>query len=251
MVGGASAVLSRRQAIGVAALAGALVAYYAFSESLFDVSTWWDVSFLALVLIPAVFGLVYLALPLRRARGLLLVGLAFAALAFLFELGDLEVGANFAKLAAMTALAFWFLGYFEHLSWVVLVAVIVLLVDAFSVWRGPTHHIVTERREVFDTLSFAFPIPGEENAAANLGLPDLLFFGLFLAAAARWSLRVGWTWAALVASFGGTMALAVWGDPFGIGGLPALPLLSIGFLVVNADLIWRYLRGGRMVENPE
>ena len=250
MVGGASAVLSRQRAIGGAALAGTLLAYYAFHESLLDVSTWWDVGFLALVLIPAVFGLVCLALPLRRARGLLPAGLALAALAFLFEVGDLELPANFAKLAAMTVLSFWFLGYFEHLSWVVLVAVIVPLVDAYSVWRGPTHHIVTERREIFSALSFAFPIPGED-AAANLGLPDLLFFGLFLAAAARWSLRVGWTWAALVASFGTTMALAVWGDPFGIGGLPALPLLSIGFLLVNADLIWRYLRGERMEENPK
>ncbi|MFN2466752.1 MAG: hypothetical protein ABR521_01265 [Gaiellaceae bacterium] len=249
-MGGASAVLSRQRAIGAAALAGTLLAYYAFHESLLDVSTWWDVGFLALVLIPAVFGLVWLALPLRRARGLLAIGLALAALAFLLEVGDLQLPANLAKLAAMTVLAFWFLGYFEHLSWVVLVAVIVPLVDAYSVWRGPTHHIVTERREIFSALSFAFPIPGED-AAANLGLPDLLFFGLFLAAAARWSLRVGWTWAALVASFGATMALAVWGDPFGIGGLPALPLLSIGFLLVNADLIWRYLRRGLPLEHPE
>ncbi|MBA2357168.1 MAG: hypothetical protein H0V84_01925, partial [Actinobacteria bacterium] len=68
---------------------------------------------------------------------------------------------------------------------------------------------------------------------------------LFLAAAARWSLRLRSTWVALTASFGLTMALAVYQDPFGIGGLPALPLLSIGFLAVNADLIWRSLRAER------
>ena len=38
------------------------------------------------------------------------------------------------------------------------------------------------------------------------------------------------------------MALAVWVDPFGLGGLPALPLLSLAFLAANADLLWRELR---------
>ena len=33
-----------------------------------------------------------------------------------------------------------------------------------------------------------------------LGPPDLLFFALFLAAAARWNLRVGWTFVALTLS---------------------------------------------------
>jgi len=36
-------------------------------------------------------------------------------------------------------------------------------------------------------------------------------------------------------SFGATMALAVY---FDVTGLPALPLLSLGFLLPNADLLW-------------
>jgi hypothetical protein len=120
----------------------------------------------------------------------------------------------------------------------VLVACIVPWVDAYSVWRGPTNHIVHHHREVFSTLSIAFPVPGE-NSSANLGLPDILFFGLFLAAAARFGLRVLPTWALLVGSFGATIAIAVaWNKP----GLPALPLLSIGFLLANADVLWRRLR---------
>ena len=83
-------------------------------------------------------------------------------------------------------------------------------------------------------------MPGERGSA-NLGIPDLLFFALFLAAADRWRLRVGWTWVALTASLGGTMAIAVWLD---LAGLPALPGLSLGFLVPNADLIWRSFRRG-------
>ena len=39
---------------------------------------WWDVAFLAFVLIPAVFALVWLVLPLRRARGLVAAALGLA-----------------------------------------------------------------------------------------------------------------------------------------------------------------------------
>jgi hypothetical protein len=35
------------------------------------------------------------------------------------------------------------------------------------------------------------------------------------------------------------MALAIWLD---VDGLPALPLLSVGFLLPNADLLWRAVR---------
>jgi hypothetical protein len=84
-------------------------------------------------------------------------------------------------------------------------------------------------------LSFAFRFPGEHNYA-TLGIPDLLFFALFLAAAARFRLRVAATWIAMILLLGATIALAVWLD---LRGLPALPALSLGFLAPNADLIWR------------
>src|SRR5204862_109229 len=81
-------------------------------------------------------------------------------------------------------------------------------VDAYSVWRGPTNHIVHHHHQVFSTLSIGFPVPGEDSSA-NLGLPDILFFGLFLAAAARFGLRVLPTWVLLVGSFGATFEIAV------------------------------------------
>jgi hypothetical protein len=237
VVGGASAVLTRR-GLAFLALAGTLVAYYLVRGSLPNVANAWDVALIAAVLMPAVFGLVYLALPLRRARGLLLVGLALLVLALVLDRAEFRLPANFAKLAAMTLLAFAFLELFENLSWVVLVACIVPWVDAYSVWRGPTEHIVKHQRHLFTTLSISFPVPGE-HGAANLGLPDLLFFALFLGAAARFDLRVGWTWVAMTASFGITMVLAV---VFDVAGLPALPLLCLAFLLPNADLLWRSLR---------
>jgi hypothetical protein len=241
-VGRASALLTLRVA-ALVVLAAALGVYYGVHESLWNASLWWDIAFLAFLLIPAVFALVYLVLPLRRAPPLqlFLVGLAFVALAAVLQVAGAVILADFAKLAAATSIAWLFLRYFEDASWVVLVAFIVPWVDAYSVWRGPTHHIVTHRQHVFTTLSFAFPVPGE-NDAANLGLPDLLFFALFLGAAARFGLRVYWTWVGLTASFGATIALATL---FDVGGLPALPLLSLGFVLPNADLLWRVLRRPR------
>jgi hypothetical protein len=237
VVGGASPLLKRRAAAGAALLA-ALVAYYAWQGSLPRLGLWGDIAFVALVLIPAVFALVWFALPARGARWVLPAAGLAVALAVVLQQVHAPIPANFLKLAATTTIAFWFLGFFESISWVALVALIIPWVDAYSVWRGPTHHIIKHEQHLFSLLSFAFPVPGE-HGAANLGVPDLLFFALFLAAAARWRLRVGWTWLALTASLGGTMALAVW---LGLAGLPALPGLSLGFLVPNADLVWRHVR---------
>jgi hypothetical protein len=214
--------------------AGLLAAYYSLSESLWSASTWWDVAFIALVLIPAVFLPVLLVLPWWRASGLFLVGLALVALAAVLQLAGWDAASGFAKLGAVTALGFWFLGFFERAAWVVAVAVIIPFVDAYSVWRGPTHNIVEHQEHLFSTLSFAFPVPGE-HGSANLGLPDLLFFAVFLGATARFGLRTYMTWICMTLSFGATMALAVY---FDVTGLPALPLLSLGFLLPNVDLLW-------------
>jgi hypothetical protein len=238
-VGRASALLSLRVGAAIA-LAASLLAYYLARESIPNVSGGWDRALLTLVLIPAVFALVLVALPLRHAKPLqlLLIGVALALLALVLEAAELEIAANFAKLAAMTGIGFAFLALFENVTWVVLVASLIPWVDAYSVWRGPTRTIVEEQRELFTTLSVAFPVPGERGSA-NLGLPDVLFFALFLAAAARFRLRVVWTWVGLVASFGVTLVAATVLD---VAGLPALPLLALGFLAPNADLLWRQLR---------
>jgi uncharacterized membrane protein YjjB (DUF3815 family) len=228
----------------VLGLAAGLGAYYALHERLWSASDWWDVAFLSFVLIPACFALVWFALPLRTWRWLLPAGLMLGGVAWAFNAVGWHTFENFAKLLGVTLLGFWFLSYFETVAWVVLVAAIIPIVDAYSVARGPTKVVLQHHEQVFTNLSFAFPIPGE-NTAANLGLPDLLFFALFLAAAARFGLRPGWTWVAMVASFGATIALAVselFERVFNLGGLPALPLLSIAFLLVNADLLWRQLR---------
>jgi hypothetical protein len=110
-------------------------------------------------------------------------------------------------------------------------------VDAISVWRGPTKAITAHHFEVYTTVAIAFLVPG--GGAAYLGPPDILFYALFLAAAARWHLRVGWTWIAMTFMYSFTVVLA---NALDVSGLPALPFLSFGFLVANADLLWRAIR---------
>ena len=233
MVGRAAALL---------ALFAGLLVYYETNAHWWQAGLWWDVAFIACVLMPAVFGLVLIGVRWWPARWLFPAGIACVALAVVLELVDANVFANFARLGATTLLGWWFLSFFETVSWVVLVAAIIPWIDIYSVWRGPTKQIVEHHEHVFSVLSFAFPVPGE-HAAANLGVPDLLFFALFLAAAARFGLRVLSTWVCLVAGLGLTIAATVY---FDLSGLPALPGITLGFFVPNADVLWRDLRSGRV-----
>jgi hypothetical protein len=228
------------RAAAVLAVLFLLALYYAFSEHLPALREWGDVAFLALGLMPLTLSLIGLALPLRRSasRALTVAAVAFVLLALVLEALDLDIAANFVKIAAVASVAWWFLGFFEALSWVLLVAVLIIPVDSFSVARGPTKEIVENQPQVFDALSIAFPLPGQ-HSSAQLGLPDFLFFSLFLGAADRFGLRVGWTWLTMALSFGATLTLAV---AFDVAGLPALPLLSAAFILTNADLIWRAYR---------
>jgi hypothetical protein len=225
-----------RTAAVLAALA-VLAFYYATNEDWPSLTQWGDVAFLALGLMPITFVLVWLALPLRRRpqREFAVAAVTLVGITVVLEKSDADIAANFFKIAAVAAVGWWFLTFFESLSWVLLVAVLIVPVDTFSVARGPTKEIVENQPEVFNALSISFPLPGE-HASAQLGLPDILFLSLFLAAAARFGLRVGWTWLAMTLSFGTTLALAV---AFDVSGLPALPLLSVAFVLPNADLIWR------------
>lgn len=238
MVARATAVLGRPQAVALAGLTVALAVYSAVAGHLWDAGLWPDVLFISLVLFPSTLGLIWLVLPYRGTRGLFLVSLALAVLAVLLRLADLDVLFNLAKLFAFVALGFWFLSYFETVAWAALVAVIIPWVDAISVWRGPTDYVVEEKPSIFENVSIAFRVPGEEGTA-NLGPPDILFFSLFLAAAHRFGLRVAWTWIAMTALLGGTLILTATTD---VSGLPALPAICIGFLLPNADLLWRNVR---------
>jgi hypothetical protein len=215
-----------------------LVVFYAVAEDLPDIPLWWDVAVASLLVIPATLALIWLALPARKSPLLPAVVLGLAGAAVLLEIAEYSVAANFVKLAAVAGAAWVFLRFFEDASWVLLVALVIIPVDIYSVAKGPTKTILEEKPELFDRLSVSFPLPGE-TYAAQLGLPDVLFFALFLGAADRFGLRVGLTWLACTGALALTLPLAV---AFDLSGLPALPFLSVGFVLANADLLWRSVR---------
>lgn len=237
------------RAAALLAVLAVLAWYYGVSEDLPALGVWADVAFLTFVLIPLTFLLVLIALPVRRAgmERLGWVAIGLVALSVLLEFAGLDIAANFVKIAAVISVAWWFLSFFEALSWVLLVAVLIIPVDIFSVARGPTKEIVENQPQVFNALSISFPLPGE-HSSAQLGLPDVLFFSLFLGAADRFGLRIGLTWVLMALSFGATLALAV---GFDISGLPALPLLSVAFVLANADHLWRYYRDWRSARDSK
>ena len=229
------------RAAALLALLGALVGWYEAARHVDGISLRPAILLIAFVLMPASFLLVWLLLPLWRSRLLLPAALALVALAIGLSRAHVPVGSNFCKLGALTLLGWWFLTYFEVISWVVLVALLIPWVDAYSVWRGPTKKITEGHAHVFGALSVAFVVPG--GGAARLGLPDVLFFAVFLGASVRFGLRPAWTFVGMLAGLGLTMILATW---WNVNGLPALPGISLGFLLPNADLLRARLRAARV-----
>jgi hypothetical protein len=244
-VGGAASLLSRERAAALVALLGVLVLYAAGAGVLPDWSNNWDTVFLAALLVPLTLCVAWLLLPVEESPRTIYAGVALAAVAAVLHVTGAESLFNVAKLLALTLLGFAFMRLFQPpLSWVVLVAAIIPWVDAYSVWRGPTHVVVNEHPGLFDRVSIGFRFPGE-NATANLGPPDVFFFAVFLAAARHFQLRTGWTFLGMTACLVLTLVLT---SVLDLSGLPALPAISAGFLFPNADLLWRRWRAWRLSE---
>jgi hypothetical protein len=186
--------------------------------------------------------LVWGMLPLRRlGRRLTLVTLVAAPLAVFFVWAGWTPPANVAKIVAAAALGIWIADELERVSWVVIVAAVSAVVDIVSVAVGPTKAILDKGPVVVGYFTVAVTWAGYTYAEAftGLGISDIIFYAVYLGAAQRFALRTGWSAVAMVASFLGTIAAAMWWT-----ALPALPLLSVAFLAVNADLLWVRIRGG-------
>jgi len=236
-VGIAASLLACRRVTAFVAVAAAVCAWFLTAPHLARIGLWPAIVLVSVAIIPGTLLLVLVALPLWDRRWLFIAVAVLALAAFLLTIADLGLAANFAKLWAAVFAGWAFLRLFERLSWVVLVAFVIPLVDIISVWKGPTHSITQHHFGVYTAVAIAFLVPG--GGAAYLGPPDILFYALFLAAAAHWNLRVGWTWLATTFMYGFTVIIAT---AFEVGGLPALPFLSFGFLAANADLLWRAMR---------
>jgi hypothetical protein len=236
-VGIAASLLRRPRVAAFIAVGAAVCAWFLIAPHLGRIGLWPAIVLVSVAIIPGTLLLVLLALPLWDRRWLFVAVIVLAVAALLCTIADFGLAANFAKLWAAVFAGWAFIRLFERLSWVVLVAFVIPIVDIISVWKGPTHTITQHHFGVYTAVAIAFLVPG--GGAAYLGPPDILFYALFLAAAARWNLRVGWTWFATTFMYGFIVIIATAAD---VSGLPALPFLSLGFLVANGDLLWRAMR---------
>ena len=236
-MGVVTALLVRRRLETFVAVGWCVGTWFIVAPHLSRVGLWPAIVIVSFAVLPGTLLLVLIALPLYTARWLLPAVVVLAVAALVCSLAGWGLAANFAKLWAAVFAGWAFLTLFERLSWVVLVASIIPLVDIVSVWKGPTHTITTHHFEVYTAVAIAFLVPG--GGAAYLGPPDVLFYALFLGAAARWNLRVGWTWFAMTYIYGLTIVIA---NAAEVDGLPALPFLSAAFIAANADLLWRAIR---------
>jgi hypothetical protein len=225
-------------------VAGALMILWGFFSSGFPaLPVKADIMLSAAFVLSLVAVLVWGLLPLHvLGRRLPLLTVAALPLAILFVwLGWVPL-ANVAKVVAAAALGMWIAEELEKLSWIVIVAVVSGFVDIVSVAVGPTKAILDQGPVVVGYFTIVVTWAGYtySEAYTGLGISDVIFLALYLGAARRFGLRVEWSAVAMVVSFLVTIAAAMWWT-----ALPALPLLSVAFLAVNADLLWRKLhRGG-------
>ena len=240
-----ASLLGRNRAAAFVALGAAVGTWFVVAPHLAHVGLWPSVAIAAAAVLPGTLLLVLVALPIWTRRWLLPAAVVLGLLAWGCTAAGWGLAANFAKLWGATFAGWAFLRLFEELSWVVLVALVIPVVDAISVWRGPTHAITSQHFEVYTAVAIAFVVPA--GGAAYLGPPDILFYALFLAAALRWRLRPVWTWVGMTGMYSLTIVVA---NAAELGGLPALPFLSFGFLVANGDLLWRRLRRSRPAPEP-
>lgn len=217
-----------------------LIVYVRFSSLLPAFAMRADIMVSSAIVLGLMAVLVWGMLPLHvLGRRLPLLTVAALPLAVLLVwLGWVPL-ANVAKIVAAGALGMWIATELEKLSWIVVVAAVSAVIDIASVAAGPTKALIGQGPVVVGYFTVAVTWFGYSYAQAftALGVSDVIFFALYLATAQRFGLRVGWSAVAMVASFLVTIAMAMWWT-----ALPALPLLSVAFLAVNADRLLAQLR---------
>jgi hypothetical protein len=177
----------------------AVVTWDAVAPHLDPVALWPTVAIIAAGVMPATSGSSTSRYRSGRTVGSSVGGSRLRARRVVTWEADARLASNFAKLAAYTCVGWAFLRLFEQLSWVVLIAAIIPVVDAVSVFapKRPTHEIVNHQSALCTQPS---PSPFVVHGAAppGLGQPDIPLFSPSPRAAVRWRASgPGWTWLAM------------------------------------------------------
>jgi hypothetical protein len=203
----------------------------------------------ALVLVPVSFMLhgFFVAAGGYATSRLLALGAVSGALglssAFIASPEDLENGsgvlvllalsvADLSRILAAACVGIALARYITSVGVVLIIVLAAIASDLFSVFAGPTRVLVQEDSPILDALLLVFPTFGSA-LGFGLGMSDVIFLALFAAAGRFLDLRYAATLLGLCfATFLAVTAGLLLQRP-----LPALPFITLAFVLVNADLI--------------
>jgi len=197
------------------------------------------------VLVAGAIGLLLVAasalalLPARDAPfGLTLIALGAGLLVATLDAADVGAAANVFEALLAGAIGLLLARALAAPAFALTVAPFVALVDAWALASGPAERLLEDGRDAADPLSFDLPAWGGSDGAGHVGVVDALFLAMFASWAWRHDLRRRTTICAMVLGLLAALALGVALDR----AIPALPLIATGFLLPNADHLWRLLR---------
>lgn len=174
--------------------------------------------------------------PARTRRDLPLLVVPLACLGLIGWSGGLDVWhAAVVLIALLTAgslLGSVVGASIEHAGYVLFVAIVSSLADAASVLHpsGPSAQIV-ESEAALSLLALPFAFLGTSDTPPLLGVGDVVFTAIYVAAGRRHSLPVSRTLLALVLAFAVTAAVVVSTEL----PVPALPFLGLAMVVAHPE----------------
>lgn len=139
---------------------------------------------------------------------------------------------NILRISAAAALGISLARHVTSPAIALLIAAMATASDLFSVFAGPTKAMVEKNAPALDFLLVIFPTFGQALGFA-LGISDFIFLALFITMSLLLNFRHIPTTLAVCA---GTL-LAMTTSLLLERPLPALPFISLAFVLVNADLI--------------
>lgn len=111
-----------------------------------------------------------------------------------------------------------------------MITVLYIVVDIYSVFFGPTQAIIARGGNLLAFLTVRFPILGTPRIASLVGASDFLVWGACLQAAFRFGFRYQASFIAILAGLFGSALISIIFQR----AVPALPLMMVGYLMVNA-----------------
>jgi hypothetical protein len=169
---------------------------------------------------------------------LIACGSALLVAALNADSGGVGAGANVVEALLAGAAALLFARWLAVAVIAVAVPLFVAAVDVLSFAVGPTSRMLDDGTARVDALSFDLPAWGGAGSAGHLGFSDAFFLSLFAAWAWHFGLRRGATIAGMLIGLLGALAAGVILDR----AIPALPFIAAGYLLPNADRLWKLAR---------